>query len=142
MGYAVLRHSSVVQNLNSYFFRNSFSYAFRIFRLKGALLFITILLIGTGYAFVKHLLNDKDKKVFMIVIPLQVRKSMDLASLIFDSKPHHLTSIVVVFKVLANVAQIIIEESEEGEVVHTTWKFIFISVDLLCCGAILFPVVW
>ncbi|OXA58462.1 hypothetical protein Fcan01_07514 [Folsomia candida] len=74
--------------------------------LKGALLFLTILLIGTGYAFVKHLLSDKEKKV------------------------------------LANVAQIIIEESEEGEVVHTTWKVIFISVDLLCCGAILFPVVW
>lgn len=42
-------------------------------RLKGALLFITIALIGTGWAFVKHILSDKDKKIFMIVIPLQVR---------------------------------------------------------------------
>lgn len=41
-------------------------------RLKGALLFITIALIGTGWAFVKHILSDKDKKIFMIVIPLQV----------------------------------------------------------------------
>ncbi|KAG8539421.1 hypothetical protein GDO81_020934, partial [Engystomops pustulosus] len=41
--------------------------------LKGALLFITIALIGTGWAFVKHILSDKDKKIFMIVIPLQVR---------------------------------------------------------------------
>ena len=41
--------------------------------LKGALLFITIVLIGTGWAFVKHILNDKDKKIFMIVIPLQAR---------------------------------------------------------------------
>lgn len=40
--------------------------------LKGALLFITIVLIGTGWAFVKHILSDKDKKIFMIVIPLQV----------------------------------------------------------------------
>uniref|UniRef100_A0A672LSY0 G protein-coupled receptor 107 n=1 Tax=Sinocyclocheilus grahami TaxID=75366 RepID=A0A672LSY0_SINGR len=40
--------------------------------LKGALLFITIALIGTGWAFVKHILSDKDKKIFMIVIPLQV----------------------------------------------------------------------
>jgi hypothetical protein len=83
--------------------------------LKGALLFITILLIGTGYAFVKHLLSDKDKKIFMVVIPLQV---------------------------LANVAEIIIEESEEGEIAHTTWRVIFIAVDLMCCMAILFPVVW
>ncbi|ETE58061.1 hypothetical protein L345_16219, partial [Ophiophagus hannah] len=37
--------------------------------LKGALLFITIALIGTGWAFIKHILSDKDKKIFMIVIP-------------------------------------------------------------------------
>lgn len=83
--------------------------------LKGALLFITIVLIGTGWAFIKHILSDKDKKIFMIVIPLQV---------------------------LANVAEIIMEESEEGETQHTTWREIFILVDLLCCGAILLPVVW
>lgn len=41
--------------------------------LKGALLFITIVLIGTGWAFIKHILSDKDKKLFMIVIPLQVK---------------------------------------------------------------------
>jgi hypothetical protein len=40
------------------------------------------------------------------------------------------------------VAEIIVEESEEGQVVHSTWKVIFTSLDLLCCGAILFPVVW
>lgn len=41
-------------------------------RLKGAVLFITIVLIGTGWTFIKHIIADKDKKVFMIVIPLQV----------------------------------------------------------------------
>jgi len=45
-------------------------------------------------------------------------------------------------KVLANVADIIIEESEEGAVEHRTWRNVFILVDFLCCGAILFPVVW
>ncbi|XP_059619331.1 protein GPR107 [Phlebotomus argentipes] len=83
--------------------------------LKGAVLFITIVLIGTGWTFIKHILADKDKKLFMIVIPLQV---------------------------LANVAAIIIEESEVGDREHTTWGDIFILVDLICCGAILFPVVW
>ncbi|XP_015608013.1 protein GPR107 isoform X2 [Cephus cinctus] len=83
--------------------------------LKGAVLFITIVLVGTGWTFIKHILNDKDKKLFMIVIPLQV---------------------------LANVAEIIIEESEEGDIEHKTWRDVFILVDLLCCGAILFPVVW
>ncbi|XP_064648726.1 protein GPR107-like isoform X2 [Lineus longissimus] len=83
--------------------------------MKGALLFITIVLIGAGWAFIKHMLSDRDKKIFLIVIPLQI---------------------------LANVAQIIIEESEEGTTRYTTWKEVFILVDLLCCGAILFPVVW
>ncbi|XP_063986685.1 protein GPR107 isoform X1 [Diachasmimorpha longicaudata] len=83
--------------------------------LKGAVLFITIVLVGTGWDFIKHILADKDKKIFMIVIPLQV---------------------------LANVAEIIIEESEEGDVEHKTWRDVFILVDLLCCGAILFPVAW
>ncbi|XP_060833088.1 protein GPR107 isoform X1 [Bombus pascuorum] len=83
--------------------------------LKGAVLFITILLIGTGWTFIKHILADKDKKLFMIAIPLQV---------------------------LANVAEIIIEESEEGDIEYKTWRDVFILVDLLCCGAIIFPVVW
>ncbi|XP_043914078.1 protein GPR107-like [Protopterus annectens] len=84
-------------------------------RLKGALLFITIALIGTGWAFVKHILSDKDKKIFMIVIPLQV---------------------------LANVAYIIIESTEEGTTEYVLWMEVLFLVDLLCCGAILFPVVW
>ncbi|XP_037743852.1 protein GPR108 isoform X3 [Chelonia mydas] len=83
--------------------------------LKGALLFITIALIGTGWAFIKYILSDKEKKLFVIVIPLQV---------------------------LANVAYIIIESSEEGSSDYASWKQILFLVDLLCCGAILFPVVW
>ena len=43
---------------------------------------------------------------------------------------------------LANIADIIYEESEEGETKHIMWREIFILVDLICCGAILFPVVW
>uniref|UniRef100_G1MCH0 G protein-coupled receptor 107 n=1 Tax=Ailuropoda melanoleuca TaxID=9646 RepID=G1MCH0_AILME len=73
--------------------------------LKGALLFITIALIGTGWAFIKHILSDKDKKIFMIVIPLQV---------------------------LANVAYIIIESTEEGTTEYGLWKDSLFLVDLLC----------
>ncbi|RWS26040.1 hypothetical protein B4U80_02105 [Leptotrombidium deliense] len=83
--------------------------------LKGALLFITLVLIGTGWTFVKHILSDKDKKIFMVVIPLQV---------------------------IANIAEIITAESEEGELKHKMWRTVFLFVDLMCCGAIIFPIVW
>jgi hypothetical protein len=42
--------------------------------LKGALLFITLVLIGTGWAFIKNFLTNKEKKIFLVVIPLQVRQ--------------------------------------------------------------------
>ncbi|CAB0045102.1 unnamed protein product [Trichogramma brassicae] len=51
-------------------------------------------------------------------------------------------TIVLVVLVLANVAEIIIEESEEGDIEHKRWRDVFILVDLVCCGAIMFPVVW
>jgi len=44
--------------------------------------------------------------------------------------------------VLANVAEIIIEESDVGNLRRETSRDTFILVDLICCGAILFPVVW
>jgi len=83
--------------------------------IKGGLLFFTIVLIGSGWAFIKHILSSKEKRVFMIILPLQV---------------------------LANVAYIIVEESEEGAARRATWKEMFILIDLICCGAILLPVVW
>lgn len=45
-------------------------------------------------------------------------------------------------QVLANVAYIIIESTEEGSSEYNLWKEIVFLVDLICCGAILFPVVW
>lgn len=49
---------------------------------------------------------------------------------------------VYFLQILANVAEIIIAESEEGDIERRTWRDIFMLVDLICCGAILFPVVW
>ncbi|XP_022085290.1 protein GPR107-like isoform X2 [Acanthaster planci] len=83
--------------------------------IKGALLFLNIALIGSGWAFVKPILSEKDKKLFIFVIPLQV---------------------------FANVAYIITDTSEEGESEYATWKTVFVLVDILCCVAILYPVIW
>jgi hypothetical protein len=83
--------------------------------LRGMMLFTVILLIGTGWAFLKPFLNDREKKVFMFVIPLQL---------------------------FANIALIIVGESSPGSQEWVTWKDIFALVDLICCAAIIIPIMW
>ncbi|KAL8520556.1 hypothetical protein ACS0TY_011183 [Phlomoides rotata] len=83
--------------------------------LKGITLFTLIVLIGTGWSFLKPYLQDKEKKVLMIVIPLQV---------------------------VANIAQVVIDETSPFGQDWVTWKQVFLLVDVVCCCAVLFPIVW
>ncbi|KAK6146516.1 hypothetical protein DH2020_020385 [Rehmannia glutinosa] len=83
--------------------------------LKGITLFTLIVLIGTGWSFLKPYLQDKEKKVLMIVIPLQV---------------------------VANIAQVVIDETGPFAQDWVTWKQVFLLVDVVCCCAVLFPIVW
>jgi len=83
--------------------------------LKGIILFVLIALIGTGWSFIKPFLSEKDKKIFLVVIPLQI---------------------------LDNIALIIIEQTAPGSQGWFTWKDIFRLVDIICCGAILIPIIW
>uniref|UniRef100_A0A7N1A2W2 Uncharacterized protein n=1 Tax=Kalanchoe fedtschenkoi TaxID=63787 RepID=A0A7N1A2W2_KALFE len=83
--------------------------------LKGISLFTLLVLIGTGWSFLKPFLQDKEKKVLMIVIPLQV---------------------------LANIAQVVIDETGPYGKDWVTWKQVFLLVDVVCCCAVLFPIVW
>ncbi|KAK4746065.1 hypothetical protein SAY87_012377 [Trapa incisa] len=83
--------------------------------LKGIMLFTLIVLIGTGWSFLKPYLQDKEKKVLMIVIPLQV---------------------------VANIAQVVIDEMGPFDKEWVTWRQVFLLVDVVCCCAVLFPIVW
>lgn len=83
--------------------------------LKGITLFSLIVLIGTGWSFLKPYLQDKEKKVLIIVIPLQV---------------------------VANIAQVVIDENGPYGHDWRTWKQVFLLVDVVCCCAVLFPIVW
>ncbi|XP_062074698.1 protein CANDIDATE G-PROTEIN COUPLED RECEPTOR 7-like [Humulus lupulus] len=83
--------------------------------MKGVTLFTLIVLIGTGWSFLKPYLQDKEKKVLMIVIPLQV---------------------------VANISQVVIDETGPFGQDWFTWKQVFLLVDVVCCCAVLFPIVW
>ncbi|XP_042476967.1 protein CANDIDATE G-PROTEIN COUPLED RECEPTOR 7-like [Macadamia integrifolia] len=89
---------------------------FYIFQfLRVVLLFTVIVLIGTGWSFLKPFLQEKEKKVLMIVIPLQV---------------------------LANLASVVIGETGPFIKDWVTWNQVFLLVDIVCCFAIIFPIVW
>ncbi|KAL0426366.1 UNVERIFIED_CONTAM: protein CANDIDATE G-PROTEIN COUPLED RECEPTOR 7 [Sesamum latifolium] len=83
--------------------------------IRVVLLFTVIVLIGTGWSFLKPVLQEREKKVLMIVIPLQV---------------------------LANIASIVIGETGPFIKDWVTWNQVFLLVDIICCCAVIFPIVW
>jgi hypothetical protein len=83
--------------------------------LKGICLFVVILLIGTGWSFLKPYLGEKDKHILMVVLPLQV---------------------------VVNVTMIIVETINEGNKSWSTWRDILRILDIVCCCCILLPIVW
>lgn len=83
--------------------------------LRGIGMFAVIAAIGSGWAFLTPFLGDREKKVFLIVIPLQI---------------------------LDNVALIITEENMEGAFSWSAWNYFFKIVDVVCCFAVLIPIFW
>ncbi|XP_016450634.1 protein CANDIDATE G-PROTEIN COUPLED RECEPTOR 7-like [Nicotiana tabacum] len=90
--------------------------AFYIFGfLKGVTLFTVIVLIGTGWSFLKPFLHYREKKVLMFVIPLQV---------------------------IENIASIVISESGPVEKHWLVWNEVFLLIDVMCCCIVLVPILW
>lgn len=82
---------------------------------KGIMLFIVILLIGSGWSLMKGYLNDREKMVVLVVLVMQV---------------------------VNNVAMVILDETAPGSKSWLLWRDTLHIVDILCCCAILFPVLW
>ena len=61
----------------------------------------------------KHVLSSNEKKVFMVVLPAQVRHSKNICLTLNIYSP---------IQVISNVAYIILEESDLGEIGHNFWK--------------------
>ncbi|XP_058103419.1 protein CANDIDATE G-PROTEIN COUPLED RECEPTOR 7-like [Magnolia sinica] len=90
--------------------------AFYIFSFfKGIMLFTVIILIGTGWSFVKPFLHEREKNLLMIVIPLQV---------------------------LENIASVVIGETGPSTKDWLTWNQLFLLIDIICCCTVFFPIIW
>ncbi|KAJ3447092.1 hypothetical protein M0812_07309 [Anaeramoeba flamelloides] len=88
-------------------------YIFHLF--KGILLFMVILLLGTGWSFMKNTLNEKHKNLIMIIIPLQI---------------------------LANIGIVVTDEMMRGAKGWVQWWDLLKFFDLVCMLCILYPIAW
>eukprot|EP01041_Mallomonas_annulata_P005494 gene5494-11063_t len=94
----------------------AWSIVFYIFAfLKGVMLFTVILLIGSGWSLMKGYLHDREKKIILVVLSLQV---------------------------VDNIAMVVLEETARGSRGWLTWRDLLHLLDIMCCCAILFPIVW
>ncbi|KAF9149493.1 hypothetical protein BG015_008723 [Linnemannia schmuckeri] len=78
--------------------------------LKGSLSILIITLIASGWMFIKPFLSQKDKKIILIIIPLQI---------------------------ISNVASTITNETAIGSINWAFWSQVFPLVDLVSCVVIL-----
>eukprot|EP00736_Rhodelphis_marinus_P000045 Rmarinus@m.25252 len=84
--------------------------------LKGMLLFVVIILIGTGWTLFKPFLSSRDKQIIMFVLPLQV---------------------------FVNVTMVVLDEkSSPGSESWDSVQAILSLIDIACCLAVFFPIVW
>ncbi|XP_068664005.1 protein CANDIDATE G-PROTEIN COUPLED RECEPTOR 7-like [Aristolochia californica] len=88
-------------------------YVFGFF--KGITMFTVIILIGTGWSFIKPYLQDREKNLLMLVIPLQV---------------------------IENIASVVIGETGPSKKDWLTWNQLFLLIDVICCCAVFFPIIW
>lgn len=95
---------------------NGWTIVYYIFSfLKGILMFTVIVLIGTGWSYIKPFLTDRDKQIMLAVLVAQV---------------------------LVNIAMVVVDETSPGSAGWVTWSNLLHLLDLICCCMILLPIVW
>ncbi|KAJ3439980.1 hypothetical protein M0812_16025 [Anaeramoeba flamelloides] len=82
---------------------------------RGVLFFATILFFGSGYSLIKSHMSSKEKKLLMIVLPVQA---------------------------MTNIAMIVIEEASPATKDYFTLWDLLKCFDIFCLCLVLFPIVW
>lgn len=78
-------------------------------------MFIVIVLIGTGWSYLKPFLTERDKQVILVVLVVQL---------------------------MVNIAAVVVDDTSPGYASWVTWRDIFHLMDMICCCLILLPIVW
>lgn len=95
---------------------DGWTYVYYIFSfLKGMLMFVVIVLIGTGWSYLKPFLTDRDKQLMLAVLMVQM---------------------------MVNIAMIVLDETAPGSQGWLTWRDVLHLLDMICCCVILLPIVW
>jgi hypothetical protein len=82
---------------------------------KGVTLFAVLVLLGSGWSFLKAFLSDQDKRLMVVVVPCQV---------------------------VINICIAIVEETNEGSSSWGNWVDLLRLLDVVCCCVVLLPIVW
>lgn len=83
--------------------------------MRGLMFFGLLVLIASGYGYMKPFLSDREKQILMVVLPLQF---------------------------FANIAIVVMDETTPAARGWFSFRDIFHVIDILCCCAVLFPIVW
>lgn len=83
--------------------------------LKGMMLMAVIVLIGTGWSYLKPFLTDRDKQIILVVMVIQA---------------------------MVNIAFVVVDEAAPGSYGGMRWKDLLHLLDIICCIMILCPIFW
>lgn len=82
---------------------------------KGMVFFVGILLIGTGWSLLRPFLSSREKRLLLVVLPIQV---------------------------LNNIAIIVVDEMPPGSIPFSNWTLVLHLADAICCFLVLIPLMW
>lgn len=82
---------------------------------KGMLFFAVIVLIGTGWSYLKPFMTERDKHIMLAILVVQG---------------------------MVNLTLVVVDETSQGSKEWLTWRDMFHLLDMMCCCLILLPIVW
>ncbi|KAF8692864.1 hypothetical protein HU200_039221 [Digitaria exilis] len=114
-------------------------YVFGFF--KGVLLFTVIVLIGTGWSFLKPYLQVKLHNPSPISHILRILCGCHQCWLV-QEREKSVLMVVIPLQVIENLVLVVIGETGPTGKDWIVWNQVFLLVDVMCCCAVFFPIIW